>query len=143
MSVSRVQLIAEALIARIAAVSGIGDTGLVPVPQTRISTYPACFLAGVEGEAEPGTMGGAGRKDATADYIWVIYTRDVDAFLTLADVRKSINDAIETTPYDLGVDGVMRPFCKGFKLYNPATSTEIGVAELTVNVRYVEAYGSA
>lgn len=141
MSTSIVQQIADALLTRIAGVDGMGNTGLIP--RSQIDTYPACFLSHVEGQAEPGTMGGAGRKVCTTDFIWYFYTQDVDAFLLLADLRKSINDAIETTPYDLGVTGVMRPFCKGFKLYNPTSEAAYGCGELTVSVMHTEAYGSA
>jgi hypothetical protein len=141
MSTSIIQQIADALLVRITGVAGMGNTGLAQ--RLSIDTFPACFLDRVEGEAEPGTMGGPGRKVCSTDFVWLIHARDVDAFPQMADIRKAVNDAIEVAPYDMGVAGVMRPFCKSFRLFNPATDKDRGIAELTVNVKHTEGYGAA
>jgi hypothetical protein len=138
--------IADAVIARVATISGIGNTGIEPREPQQVDTFPAVFVMGDQENKTPVTMSGTGgSKESVLDLVLSFYVKDVAPMTALYALSKSIQDVIQAAPYGLGVTGVYRPFVTEIQRYRatPPLSEQIGIGYMTVQVKYHEQYGTS
>jgi hypothetical protein len=137
--------ISAALISRCAAIAGIGDTSIEPKAPSSITGFPAVFIDSDEEEKAARTMSSTGgSKTCELTVTLGVMTNDVEALAALWAVMKSIEDAIEASPYDLGVSGVLRPFVVGTKRLRFSDDNRVfGYGEVRVLVTYDQPYGGA
>jgi hypothetical protein len=136
--------VADAVMTRVAAIAGMGDTGMTPRDASMVSSFPAVFLFGDEEEKVMRTMGGA-QKTCTLNLLLGYYVADIEAYKALHNLVKSIEDALEASPFDLGVEGVFLVYVTDIKrhLLPPPLAHMTGFGECRVRVSYNQLYGSA
>jgi len=138
--------IADAVIGRVATISGFGETGLLPKLPKNIASFPAAFVVGDEENKEPRTIGSTGgSKTCQLDLILVFYTKDLEAYKALHNVSKAIEDVVEAVPYNLAITEVVRPFVTNVKRFvsTDPLANETGAGEITIRVLYNQPYGAA
>jgi hypothetical protein len=137
--------IADAMIARVATISGIGETSIEPRRPENVATFPAAFVMGLEENKEPRNLGPMAAKWSTLDVVIGFYVKDLAPLTALCALCKSIQDVIQATPENFGMTGVSRPFVTETQLFRagPPLSDQLGIGHLTVQVKYNEPYGAA
>jgi hypothetical protein len=137
--------VADALIARCAAISGIGDTDIEPRKLGSVGAFPCVFIEGDEEDKSPRTRAGsASEKTCVLTVTLAAYTNDSAPLVALYALCKAIEDAVEAAPINLNVEGVMHTFCEGGKRFRVSEDNRIyGYGTVRVAVTYNQTYGSA
>ena len=137
--------IADAIIARCAAIAGIGDTDIEPRKLSSVGKFPCVFIeSAAESKAMRTMAAQSSEKTAVLTITLQFFTLSPAPLVSLFPVDKSIEDAIETLPFDLGVEGVFITKCEGGEFLRYSEDNRIyGYGKKRVAVSYNQLYGSA
>lgn len=104
MADDRILQVLDAIAVRLAAISGIGDSGLTPKPPENITGFPAAFVTACRADQNERTLGGAGGSQTCLLRVTVTgVTKGVACFRPVVELAADIIRAVEADPVNLAL----------------------------------------